>query len=292
MKRLRDDPSRVVILGAGSDGLAMLELLSKERLVDVVAVVDYNPDAPGMACAAKLGVPTHTDIEKALVSNAPCVAFNLTGNEMVEAIASDILGTGAVIGGLEAKLMWRMVTNLRDAKDRLKFQASHDELTNLYNRRHMLKEMERELNQVMRYDVPFSLVLIDLDYFKNVNDTHGHAAGDVVLKYVAQLLKKGARTTDVIGRWGGEEFLVLLPHSTAGNASQAVEKWLKDVCHQPVSIPSGETVSVAFSAGIAAFKKDDVSASLNEVIDRLLARADEHLYEAKHAGRACVIGDE
>lgn len=218
MKRLRDDPSRVVILGAGSGGLSMLELLSQESLVNVVAVVDHNPDAPGMALATELGISVYTDIEKALVSSAPCVAFNLTGNEMVEAIASDILGTGAVIGGLEAKLMWRMVTNLHDAKDRLEYQASHDELTGLYNRHHMLKEMERELNQAVRYEVPFSLVLIDLDYFKKVNDTYGHAAGDEVLKYVAQLLKKGARTTDVIGRWGGEEFLVLLPHSTAENA--------------------------------------------------------------------------
>lgn len=166
MKRLRDDPSRVVILGAGSGGLSMLELLSQEELVDVVAVVDSNPDAEGMALAADLRIPVFTDIEKALVSSAPCVAFNLTNNEMVEAIVSDILGTGAVIGGLEAKLMWRMVTNLRDAKDKLEFQASHDELTGLYNRRHMLKEMARELNQAMRYEVPFSLALIDLDRFR------------------------------------------------------------------------------------------------------------------------------
>ena len=292
MKRLRDDPSRVVILGAGTGGLSMLELLSQESLVNVVAVVDHNPDASGMTLATELGISVYTDIEKALVSSAPCVAFNLTGNEMVEAIASDILGTGAVIGGLEAKLMWRMVTNLHDAKDRLEYQASHDELTGLYNRHHMLKEMERELNQAVRYEVPFSLVLIDLDYFKKVNDTYGHAAGDEVLKYVAQLLKKGARTTDVIGRWGGEEFLVLLPHSTAENALKAVEKWLADVCHQPVSIPSGESIPIAFSAGSAAFKKDDASAPVNEIINRLLARADERLYEAKHAGRACVIGGE
>lgn len=292
MKHLRDDPSRVVILGAGSGGLAMLELLSQESLVDVVAVVDHNPDAEGMILAAKLKISTYTDVEKALVSSAPCVAFNLTENEMVEAIASDILGTGAVIGGLEAKLMWRMVTNLHDAKDKLEYQASHDELTGLYNRRHMLKEMERELNQTMRYKVPFSLVLIDLDHFKRVNDTYGHAAGDAVLKCVSRLLKKSARTTDVIGRWGGEEFLVLLPHSTAEDALKATEKWLADITLQPVAIPSGESVPVAFSAGVAAFKQDDASSSINEVIDRLLARADERLYKAKHAGRACVVGDE
>lgn len=125
-----------------------------------------------------------------------------------------------------------------------------------------------------------------------MNDTYGHAAGDVVLKYVSELLKKSARTTDVIGRWGGEEFLVLLPHSTAGDALKAVEKWLADVSHKPVSIPSGESISVAFSAGVSAFKKEDASAPVNEIIDMLLARADERLYEAKHAGRACVISGD
>jgi diguanylate cyclase (GGDEF)-like protein len=291
MKRLRDDPSRVVILGAGTGGLAMLEMLLQEELVNVVAVADHNPDAPGMARAAELGIATFTDVEEALVASAPCVAFNLTENEMVEAIAADILGAGGIIGGLEAKLMWRMVTDLQAAKEKLEFQASRDELTGLYNRRHMLAEMERELHQAIRYDIPFSLVVIDLDFFKKINDTYGHAAGDVVLKHIANLLRKGVRAADVVGRWGGEEFLVLLPHCTADNALHAAGKWLDTVRSQPVVMPSGETISLTFSAGIAAFKKEDASASIHEVIDLLLARADERLYAAKNAGRGCIVGD-
>lgn len=291
MKHLRDDPHRVVILGAGGGGLAMIDMLSQEDLVEIVAIVDYDPAAAGVQRANELRIPVYTDMEEGLRASAPCVAFNLTGNEMVEAVASDILGTGAVIGGLEARLMWRMVTNLHEAKDKLEYQATHDELTGLYNRRHMLAEMERELNQVIRYHVPFSLALIDLDHFKRVNDTHGHAAGDTVLKHVAGLLKKNARNVDITGRWGGEEFLVLLPHSGAGDARVAVEKWLDAVASDPVFISSELSITQTFSAGVATFGEGDALPDIQEVIDRLVARADEHLYNAKSAGRRLVVGD-
>ena len=291
MRKLRDDPSRVVILGAGSSGAAMMELLLQEDLVEIVAVVDRDPEAKGMKRAVELDIPVYTEIEEGLLVSAPCVVFNLTGNEMVEAVASDILGTGAVIGGMEAKLMWRMVNDLHETKNKLEFQATHDELTGLFNRRHMLVEMERELNQVIRYHLPFSLALIDLDHFKRVNDTHGHAIGDAVLKYVSDKLKTSARNVDIIGRWGGEEFLVLLPHSRADDAKRAVEKWLAAVKSESVPVSSEVEVSVSFSAGVASFERCDESSDIQVVIDTLLARADESLYAAKHAGRGCVVGD-
>ena len=289
MKRLRDDPSRVVILGGGSGGTSMLEMLLQEDLVEVVAVVDRDAGTPGMKRALTASIPTYTDVERALIAAAPCVAFNLTGNEMVEAIASDILGAGGVIGGLEANLMWRMVSGLQEAKSKLQFQATHDEMTGLYNRRHMLEEMERELHTAIRYKVPFSLLLIDLDHFKGVNDTHGHAAGDAVLKRVAAILKSGARASDVVGRWGGEEFLVMLPHCDVDDALQAANKWLDSLREEPVQIDHGKSIHVTFSAGISMLKEADASDSIDKVIDALLARADERLYAAKDAGRECVV---
>ncbi len=289
MKRLRDDPSRVVILGGGSGGTSMLEMLLQEELVEIVAVVDRDASSPGMLRALTEGIATFTDVDEALVASAPCVAFNLTGNEMVEAIAADILGAGGVIGGLEAKLMWRMVSGLQEAKRKLQFQASHDEMTKLYNRRHMLEEMERELHTAIRYKVPFSLLLIDLDHFKEVNDTHGHAAGDAVLKRVAAILKNGARASDVVGRWGGEEFLVILPHCDEDDALQAANKWLDCLRKEPVRIAPRKSIPVTFSAGIAMLKEEDASESIDEVIDTLLARADERLYAAKDAGRDCIV---
>lgn len=290
MEQLGRDSGRVVILGAGEGGSSMLELLLQDNAVDIVAIVDRNPEAPGLARAAELEIPIFYDIAEALVSSKPCIAFNLTEDEAVETVASDILGVGCVVGGLAAKLMWKMVTDLRHAKVRLEFQAAHDELTDLYNRRHMLNEMERGLHQAIRYGMPFSLALIDLDQFKRVNDLFGHAAGDMVLKHTAQLLRRNIRAADVIGRWGGEEFLVLLPHCTADDALRAVNKWLGIIQQRPVAIPAGESIRVSFSAGIVAYQQEDASADVSEVIDRLLARADERLYAAKHAGRACVVG--
>jgi len=291
MEQLKSDPERVVILGAGAGGSSMLELLLQDNAVDIVAIVDRDPEAPGLMRAAELGIPVFFDVTEALVASKPCITFNLTEDETVEAVASDILGVGCVVGGLAAKLMWKMVTDLRSAKTRLEFQAAHDELTGLYNRRHMLSEMERGLHQSIRYDVPFSMALIDLDQFKKINDIYGHAVGDTVLKHTARVLKNNIRAADVIGRWGGEEFLILLPHCTIDDALQAVNKWLGVIQQQSVVISSGESIPVSFSAGIVAYRLEDAVSSVAEVIDRLLASADERLYAAKRAGRACVVGE-
>jgi len=268
----------------------MLEMMLQEDLVEIVAMVDHDSGTPGVLRAMAAGIPTFTDVQEALIASAPCVAFNLTGNEMVEAVAADILGAGGVIGGLEAKLMWRMVSDLQETKGKLQFQATHDELTGLYNRRHLLEEMERELHAAIRYKVPFSLLLIDLDHFKAVNDTHGHAAGDAVLKHVAAILKDGARASDVVGRWGGEEFLVMLPHCNIDDTLRAANKWLKSVRSDSIPIGSDKAIYVTFSAGIAMLNDGDASGSIDAVVDDLLARADERLYAAKDAGRNCVVG--
>ena len=114
-------------------------------------------------------------MEEALNGCAPCIAFNMTGNEMVEAVASEFLGAGGVIGGVQANLIWHMVTNLKKAKQALRFQASHDELTGLYNRRYMMEQLQHGLSEAVRYQHPYSVVMLDIDHFKQVNDMHGHA---------------------------------------------------------------------------------------------------------------------
>jgi len=290
MKRLREDPSRIVILGGGRGGAAMLEMLCDESLTEVVAVVDHNSDAPGIVQAKAMGIPIYTDVEKALVANAPCVAFNLTNNEMVEEIAYGVLGAGGVIGGLEARLLWRMVTDLKEAKKDLEYQANHDPLTGLYNRRFVMDQLDRELGQAIRYEFECSLVLIDLDYFKRVNDTYGHVAGDAVLKQVSGELQKSVRTVDVLGRWGGEEFIVLLPHTNVADAELATQQWLNRVREKPVTLASGEALDISFSAGVAGLLVKD-GESVQQHIEMLLEKIDSRLYKAKDCGRACVVGD-
>jgi len=289
-KRLRDDPSRVIILGGGQGGLAMFEMLQDEPLAEVIAIVDVDDDAPGVLAAKALGVQTFHDVETALLACAPCVAFNLTGNEMVEEVAAGILGAGGVIGGLEARLMWRMVTDLKNTKKDLEFLATHDSLTGLYNRRYITEQLEREVSHAVRYGVDCSLVILDLDHFKDVNDVYGHLAGDAVLKHVAQVLKTSIRASDILGRWGGEEFLILLPHTPLEQAAQAVQKWLDKLQRTSVHLVEGQTIQISFSAGVASLSEEMKGiADMNKLLDVLLEEADLCLYAAKDAGRACVM---
>ncbi|MDX8404535.1 MAG: GGDEF domain-containing protein [Mariprofundus sp.] len=304
VKTLREDPHRAVILGAGIGGSAILEMLLEEDLVSVVAVVDVNPDAPGLVLARQHGIKVYDNAEEAMHACAPCVAFNMTHNEMLEAVASEILGAGGVIGGMEARLIWRIISNMKEARDELHYQASHDELTGLYNRRYIMKQLQQGLSQAIRYHHPYTIVMLDLDHFKQVNDLYGHAAGDIVLSTMATVLRESVRDADIAGRWGGEEFLVLLPHTDLEGARAAAEQWLKRITAMDMQLADGQHVRVSFSAGVAMLttdqqepelarhesgREDHGTVGLPSALERLLYLADKRMYLAKDAGRKCVV---
>lgn len=290
MAILKEDPHRTIILGAGQGGTAILEMLLDEALVDVLGIVDTNPKAPGLALAEEKGIKIYNNVEQAIRENTPCVAFNMTRNEMVETIASDLLGAGGVIGGLEANLIWSMVTNLKKTKAELEFQASHDALTSLYNRRHITEHLHQGISQAQRYHHPYTVVMIDLDHFKNVNDTHGHAVGDLVLTQMAKVLKNSVRESDIAGRWGGEEFIVLLPHTDLPGTCQAAEQWLKNIADSPVILDNGKSIHITFSAGIATLNADMAKLDIQYIAEELLNKADERMYAAKAQGRNRICG--
>jgi len=285
MTTLKEDPHRAVILGAGRGGSAILEMLLDEDLVEVVAVVDSNPQAPGLDLARAHGLKVYHDIEEALRASSPCVVFNMTGNEMIEAVASEVLGAGGVIGGLESSLIWSMVTNLKKNKDELQYQASHDALTGLYNRRHIMEQLHQGVSQAMRYQYPYTVVMFDLDHFKQVNDVHGHAAGDLVLSEMAKVLQEGVREGDIAGRWGGEEFIVLLPHTDLAGAKKAAEQWLRNIADISIQLDQGASISITFSAGVASLNYTSGQADIKLLTEQLLVVSDERMYAGKEAGR-------
>ena len=126
--------------------------------------------------------------------------------------------------------------------------ATVDQLTGIPNRQAVLGRVEEEILRAARYHRPLSVILVDLDQFKRLNDTHGHAAGDLILRHVAQLLSASVRAVDFAGRYGGEEFLVVLPETDADAAASLAEKLRRIVGGSDVRLPDGEHVTVTMSA--------------------------------------------
>ena len=158
-----------------------------------------------------------------------------------------------------------------------------DGLTQVFNRRYFEDAIERELSRSRRYTRPLSLVLLDIDHFKKINDTFGHLAGDAVLKEVALTVRARTRREDVFARFGGEEFALLLPEVDQKGAATLAEKARKLV-EKHHFVFDGEDIAVTVSAGVATVQKK------GETPVELIGRADEKLYEAKGAGRNRVVG--
>jgi diguanylate cyclase (GGDEF)-like protein/PAS domain S-box-containing protein len=164
--------------------------------------------------------------------------------------------------------------------------AMTDYLTNLYNRRYFMQRGEEDLKRTKRSNQPLALLMMDIDEFKNVNDTYGHEAGDMALQQVAAALKSSLREVDILGRMGGEEFAVLLPNTSLVEAVPLAERVRHVIAATPIEILSGDshiTITITISMGVAAFTKEI------STIDDLLRNADAALYQAKRNGRNRVI---
>jgi two-component system cell cycle response regulator len=157
-------------------------------------------------------------------------------------------------------------------------QATLDPLTKIYNRKHFNGEIESEVARARRYGRPLSFLMMDIDFFKKVNDTWGHSAGDYVLKTVASAMKDTLRAQDILARFGGEEFALILPETNNENAFALAEK-LRVKIEKTVFEYEGTKIAVTISIGVATLKTAHAGP------DDLLAEADKNLYVAKDAGR-------
>lgn len=198
--------------------------------------------------------------------------------QAMEAGALDYLVKGEISPqSLERSL--RYALKLAETMEALRQLATRDELTGLLNRREFERVLEDEEERARRFDRALGLVFLDIDFFKRVNDTHGHAVGDEVLRAVGQRLAENMRSVDRVARFGGEEFVALFPETDRDNVKAMAERLINAINAVPVSLADGSTLPVTISAGAASLRGMKVNART------LLADADRALYEAKHQGR-------
>jgi diguanylate cyclase (GGDEF)-like protein len=174
---------------------------------------------------------------------------------------------------------------LQDVNSELEQKNMEDPLTGLYNRRYFQQHLERELRRTMRRELPLALLMIDVDHFKPINDTHGHLVGDQILKQLAGLMNQHAkRAADVVCRYGGEEFAIILPETDLDDARTFAEQLLSMVREHAFETDVGEQ-RITISAGVIS-----TSNRIFDNVEELFKAADEALYNAKNQGRDQVAG--
>ena len=179
-------------------------------------------------------------------------------------------------------MLSRNITEGKKLEFKLRHLSRHDSLTNLYNRRTLLELLEQDIHRASRYKTPFSLCMLDIDYFKHINDTYGHIVGDTVLKELSKLLRDNLRDIDYTGRYGGEEFIVALPQTTLTQANEFSERLRNKIAALKFQGDTENMFSITISIGIAEFNEHYNS------VDTLVNAADSAMYHAKKSGRNCV----
>ena len=175
-----------------------------------------------------------------------------------------------------------MLSCLQEKTVKLEKLSSHDPLTGLWNRRHFNEVAEVELSGMRRYGHPVSLAMADIDHFKSVNDTYGHAAGDLVLQHVSALFRQGLRSADIVGRFGGEEFVFLFPRTTGEQAVQLMER-IRLACEQTSVDYEDQTIRFTCSFGVVELNGGE--STTERLLEEGLRRADAALYTSKRSGR-------
>lgn len=214
------------------------------------------------------GVRTITSQEREAISNKHVTIQVRKGEDY--RLVWRLLAAAAVV--LLAVVLW--VRKLRKMNRELERLSVTDRLTGLYNRMKLDDAIEREMQRASRFGTEFSIVLADVDHFKQVNDNHGHQVGDQVLIEIARLLQANTRETDIVGRWGGEEFMLVCPHTDREGALSLAQNILEKL--QAHDFPAVHQTTASF--GVATVRPNDQSKDI-------VARADTALYAAKHAGR-------
>jgi len=278
LQRITD--REIVLLEAGHTE-EIQNALDKGR-IDLVLMDNQMPGKSGMEWLAEIA-------RKQL---APVVMLTGSGTEEIVAQAFQEGAVGYLPKGslsqeklrntIDAALdKWTRLQQAMADKEKLEQLATLDSLTGLYNRRAILGKLRELINLANRYKEDFSLIMLDIDHFKKINDRYGHLAGDEVLEEIATLIHRNIRDTDIVGRYGGEEFIIILPKTNLSSAWVVAERLRSIIEKTELKDSAGNTFTITISQGLAGGERGEDAYSL-------ISRADEALYKAKEKGRNCV----
>ncbi|WP_457626546.1 diguanylate cyclase [Persephonella sp.] len=264
---------------AATDGETGLEIINEED-IDLVLLDIMMPDMDGFEVCRKLKENHRTEDIPVIFITA------LTDEESIEK-AFDVGGSDYITKPFKHKEVLarvKMHLKLKYYQEELKKLASTDFLTGLYNRRHMFL-IGNELFEISkRYNKKLSVIILDIDRFKSINDTYGHDAGDEALKALSQIIIDRTRECDVPARLGGEEFVILLPETELEGAKKLAEDLRQAVENEIIELPDGQKLSFTVSIGVS-----EINLSKDLSFEKALKLADKALYEAKETGRNKVI---
>jgi two-component system cell cycle response regulator len=259
LERCREDPPDVLLLDIEMpqfDGYQVLSALKGDDALKDIPVVFLTGRTGVADVAAGLRRGAHDYLRKPF--------------EKIELIAR--VGAAVQVKTLQDQLKQRNAE-----LDRM---SRTDALTGLYNRRHLDEELVRQQSDATRHQDPLCLLLLDIDHFKRVNDNYGHSIGDLVLRTFAERIRGEVRAGDIIGRWGGEEFLVVMPRTTADRGFEVAERLRLATAAHPITTSQGH-IEVTVSGGCAS--------SMGHSVDALIQLADSCLYRAKESGRNKIV---
>lgn len=271
---------KILVIGAGRGGAAMLDLFLKDPMIMIVGIIDRNPDAPAMAIAKANSIRSFTDLDEALEACSPCMALNLSADENVTEYVESKLGSKNVIGGFQSRFLWKLITRLKKTNEQVLHLAHHDALTGLPNRILFYDRLNQAIARSRREREVFGVLFLDLDGFKQINDIQGHDAGDALLREVAKRLVACVRDSDTVARMGGDEFTVILCNGQTPENIERVARKIIDVIDSPFLL-HGKSCSVSVSIGISFYPKHGTTP------DQLVKLADSAMYAAKQSGKNC-----
>jgi len=225
------------------------------------------------------GLWSWPEIKQELFLHALLYGYMTLGTGLCFAIAGHLLGRAFDTVIREQREAEAQATRMHGLNLQLEAISVTDELTGMYNRRYFFERLEEYLRAARRHRLPLSVMMIDIDHFKRVNDTYGHPEGDRVLRGIADLIRSGLRVSDISARYGGEEFVILLPYTDEAEATRLAQRLLTTVSSHPFPLPK-EAGPITISIGLSQLDMEQPTSG-----EALIARADGALYQAKRAGR-------